>query len=116
MEGRCEVSDADRIEQLEAQLRNTEHQLAAYRDRIDRDDLIRCLRASRDSYLFETYRLKDKLAELREDNDALLAFLTARFEGLPPAVRAHITDADFTELDRMLPLAATIDSPTALLP
>jgi hypothetical protein len=65
------VSDAERIEQLEAQLRNTEHQLAAYRDRIDKDELIRCLRASRDSYLFETYRLKDKLAELREDNDAL---------------------------------------------
>ena len=65
------MSEPDRIEQLEAQLRNTEHQLAAYRDRIDKDDLIRCLRASRDSYLFETYRLKDKLAELREDNDRL---------------------------------------------
>lgn len=65
------MSDAERIQQLEAQLRNTEHQLAAYRDKIDKDDLIRCLRASRDSALFETYRLKDKLAELREENDLL---------------------------------------------
>ena len=69
---RCrEVSDADRIQQLEAQLRNTEDQLATYRDKIDKDDLIRCLRASRDSYLGETIRLKDKIAELHQMNDGL---------------------------------------------
>ena len=65
------MSDADRIQQLEAQLRNTEHQLTAYRDKIDKDDLIRCLRASRDSYLFETYRLKDRIADLEQQNDGL---------------------------------------------
>lgn len=65
------MSDADRIKQLEAQLRNTEHQLTAYRDRIDKDDLIRCLRASRDSYLSETIRLKDTIAELHQENDGL---------------------------------------------
>jgi hypothetical protein len=66
-----EVSDAERIQQLEAQLRNTEHQLTAYRDKIDKDDLIRCLRASRDSYLSETIRLKDTIAELHQENDGL---------------------------------------------
>ena len=65
------MSDADRIQQLEAQLRNTEHQLTAYRDKIDKDDLIRCLRASRDSYLSETIRLKDTIAELHQENDGL---------------------------------------------
>jgi hypothetical protein len=65
------VSDAERIQQLEAQLRNTEHQLTAYRDKIDKDDLIRCLRASRDSYLSETIRLKDTIAELHQENDGL---------------------------------------------
>ena len=65
------VSDAERIQQLEAQLRNTEHQLTAYRDKIDKDDLVRCLRASRDSYLSETIRLKDTIAELHQENDGL---------------------------------------------
>lgn len=65
------MSDAERIQQLEAQLRNTEHQLTAYRDKIDKDDLIRCLRASRDSYLSETIRLKDTIAELHQENDGL---------------------------------------------
>jgi chromosome segregation ATPase len=65
------VSDADRIQQLEAQLRNTEHQLTAYRDKIDKDDLIRCLRAARDSYRSETIRLKDQIADLEQQNDGL---------------------------------------------
>lgn len=65
------MSDAERIQQLEAQLRNAEDQLTTYRDKIDKDDLIRCLRASRDSYLSETIRLKDKIAELHQMNDGL---------------------------------------------
>jgi hypothetical protein len=65
------VSDAERIQQLEAQLRNTEEQLKTYKDKIDKDDLIRCLRASRDSYLSETYRLKDRIADLEQQNDGL---------------------------------------------
>jgi hypothetical protein len=65
------VSDAERIQQLEAQLRNTEEQLKTYKDKIDKDDLIRCLRASRDSYLWETYRLKDRIADLEQQNDGL---------------------------------------------
>jgi hypothetical protein len=65
------VSDAERIQQLEAQLRNTEEQLTTYKDKIDKDDLIRCLRASRDSYLSETYRLKDRIADLEQQNDGL---------------------------------------------
>ena len=65
------MSDAERIQQLEAQLRNTEHQLAAYRDRIDKDELIRCLRAARDSYRSETYQLKDRISELEQENDGL---------------------------------------------
>ncbi len=65
------MSDAERIQQLEAQLRNTEEQLTTYKDKIDKDDLIRCLRASRDSYLSETYRLKDRIADLEQQNDGL---------------------------------------------
>ena len=65
------MSDAERIQQLEAQLRNTEEQLKTYKDKIDKDDLIRCLRASRDSYLSETYRLKDRIADLEQQNDGL---------------------------------------------
>jgi hypothetical protein len=65
------VSDAERIQQLEARLRNTEEQLKTYKDKIDKDDLIRCLRASRDSYLSETYRLKDRIADLEQQNDGL---------------------------------------------
>jgi hypothetical protein len=65
------VSDAERIQQLEARLRNTEEQLTTYKDKIDKDDLIRCLRASRDSYLWETYRLKDRIADLEQQNDGL---------------------------------------------
>lgn len=47
--------------------------------------------------------------------DALLAFLAARFGELPAALTNHIATADLTELDRLLPLAATVDTPTALL-
>ncbi len=65
------MSDAERIEQLEGELRNTEHQLAAYRDKIDKDELVRCLRAARDSYRAETYALKDRVAELEEEHDEL---------------------------------------------
>jgi chromosome segregation ATPase len=65
------VSDAERIQHLEAKLRNTEEQLKTYKDKIDKDDLIRCLRASRDSYLSETYRLKDRIADLEQQNDGL---------------------------------------------
>ena len=65
------MSDAERIQQLEARLRNTEEQLTTYKDKIDKDDLIRCLRASRDSYLWETYRLKDRIADLEQQNDGL---------------------------------------------
>ncbi len=65
------MSDAERIQQLEARLRNTEEQLKTYKDKIDKDDLIRCLRASRDSYLSETYRLKDRIADLEQQNDGL---------------------------------------------
>lgn len=62
---------SERIAQLEAQLRNTEHQLSAYRDKIDKDDLVRCLRASRDSFQSETYRLKERIGELEEKIDEL---------------------------------------------
>jgi hypothetical protein len=65
------MSCEERIAILEAQLRNTEHQLTAYRDKIDKDDLVRCLRAARDSYRGETYQLKNRIAELEEDNDEL---------------------------------------------
>jgi chromosome segregation ATPase len=65
------VSDAERIQQLEAQLRNTEEQLTTYKDKIDKDDLIRCLRASRDSYRNETIQLKDRIADLEQQNDGL---------------------------------------------
>ncbi len=65
------MSDAERIQQLEARLRNTEKQLAYYRDELDKDDLVRCLRAARDSYLSETIRLKDRIAELHQENDGL---------------------------------------------
>jgi hypothetical protein len=37
----------------------------------ERDELIRCLRAARDSYRSETYALKERIAELEQDNDAL---------------------------------------------
>jgi chromosome segregation ATPase len=65
------VSDAERIQQLEARLRNTEEQLTTYKDKIDKDDLIRCLRASRDSYRNETIQLKDRIADLEQQNDGL---------------------------------------------
>ncbi len=65
------MSDAERIQQLEAQLRNTEEQLTTYKDKIDKDDLIRCLRASRDSYRNETIQLKDRIADLEQQNDGL---------------------------------------------
>jgi len=65
------MSCEERIAILEAQLRNTEHQLTAYRDKIDKDDLIRCLRASRDSYRNETIQLKDRIADLEQQNDGL---------------------------------------------
>jgi chromosome segregation ATPase len=65
------VSDAERIQQLEAQLRNTERELVTYKDKIDKDDLIRCLRASRDSYRNETIQLKDRIADLEQQNDGL---------------------------------------------
>jgi chromosome segregation ATPase len=65
------VSDAERIQQLEARLRNTEEQLKTYKDKIDKDDLIRCLRASRDSYRNETIQLKDRIADLEQQNDGL---------------------------------------------
>jgi hypothetical protein len=61
----------ERIAMLEALHRNAERQLAAYRDKIDKDDLVRCLRAARDSYRGETYQLKNRIAELEEDNDEL---------------------------------------------
>jgi hypothetical protein len=61
----------ERIASLEAQLHNTERQLAAYKDKIDKDELVRCLRAARDSHLSETIRLKDKIAELHQENDGL---------------------------------------------
>jgi chromosome segregation ATPase len=65
------VTDAERIQQLEAQLRNTERELVTYKDKIDKDDLIRCLRASRDSYRNETIQLKDRIADLEQQNDGL---------------------------------------------
>jgi chromosome segregation ATPase len=65
------VSDAERIQHLEAQLRNTERELVTYKDKIDKDDLIRCLRASRDSYRNETIQLKDRIADLEQQNDGL---------------------------------------------
>jgi uncharacterized coiled-coil DUF342 family protein len=65
------VSDAERIQQLEAKLRNTEEQLTTYKDKIDKNDLIRCLRASRDSYRNEAIQLKDRIADLEQQNDGL---------------------------------------------
>ena len=65
------MTDAERIQQLEAQLRNTERELVTYKDKIDKDDLIRCLRASRDSYRNETIQLKDRIADLEQQNDGL---------------------------------------------
>ncbi len=35
------------------------------------EELIRCLRASRDSYRSETYTLKDRISELEQENDQL---------------------------------------------
>ena len=53
MEGRCEVSDETdkRVE--------------------ERDELIRCLRVARDLYRSETYELRERIAELEQDNDGL---------------------------------------------
>jgi 2-keto-3-deoxy-6-phosphogluconate aldolase len=41
--------------------------------------------------------------------------LAARFGELPTGLKAHIAGSDLTELDRMLPLAATVDRPEQLL-
>lgn len=61
----------ERIALLEAQLRNTEHELNAYRDKIDKDELVRCLRAARDSYRSETYQLKEQLKNAEENEREL---------------------------------------------
>jgi hypothetical protein len=37
----------------------------------ERDELIRCLRVARDLYRSETYALKERIAELEQDNDGL---------------------------------------------
>ena len=37
----------------------------------ERDELIRCLRVARDLYRSETYQLRERIAELEQDNDAL---------------------------------------------
>jgi hypothetical protein len=37
----------------------------------ERDELIRCLRAARDSYRSETYALRDRISELEQENDGL---------------------------------------------
>ena len=37
----------------------------------ERDELIRCLRAARDSYRSETYALRERISELEQENDGL---------------------------------------------
>lgn len=37
----------------------------------ERNELIRCLRVARDLYRSETYELRDRIAELEQDNDSL---------------------------------------------
>lgn len=56
---------------LKTQLKRAEHEAKVYRDMIDSNELIRCLRAARDSYRSETYSLKDRIAELEQLNDSL---------------------------------------------